>query len=293
MGNYPNVTVEWVPGWTPEVTFYDDADKEIERMRIVHMTFSNLQELLKAKGFVHKPKAQPAGGATDGINPQIGTLAWKNMIQSGHFQLPGRKHPGVSHGQAGLVQPGQAHGQAHVIDPVKMHGQHLGHGIFPSHGSHSARMAGTANANQGLTDPSTFPSRGSHPSSVFAENQEMGAGGGHPAAIKHLRGGRRMSEHVSVRSSYDRLKHTGMLDGEGQPLGKDRPTLDRPVDAADQHMAGGVPAKLEMRNVQLPMTTLAGGRAQHLTAVQPDSKVAAVRPELQAEEDHAVQTATA
>jgi len=70
-GHWPRVTVDFVPGRTPELFLFDAEGKELERMFVDKLSFADLETLMSTKGFTHsgKPVAErtAAQGAIGGV----------------------------------------------------------------------------------------------------------------------------------------------------------------------------------------------------------------------------------
>lgn len=63
-GDYPGVTVNFIPGRVPEVIFFDQGSKEVDRMFVDHLSFAELNTLVRSKGFRRKEElGAPAGAA--------------------------------------------------------------------------------------------------------------------------------------------------------------------------------------------------------------------------------------
>lgn len=57
-GDYPNVTVTFIPGRVPEAILYDKDNKEIDKMYVDHLNFAELNTLVRSKGFRRKGEAK-------------------------------------------------------------------------------------------------------------------------------------------------------------------------------------------------------------------------------------------
>jgi len=55
---YPDVTVQFIPGKPPVLILLDDNDAEVERMDVSGHDFNGLHQLLEEKGFKRAPTAE-------------------------------------------------------------------------------------------------------------------------------------------------------------------------------------------------------------------------------------------
>jgi len=70
VGKYPGVTVEFIPGRTPEMIKYGEDDAEIGRQKVDGLSYAQLGQLMEELGFVHEDgtaadritKSSSAGG---------------------------------------------------------------------------------------------------------------------------------------------------------------------------------------------------------------------------------------
>ncbi|GAX82105.1 hypothetical protein CEUSTIGMA_g9533.t1 [Chlamydomonas eustigma] len=53
-GEYPGVTVNFIPGRVPELYLYDADGKEVDKMFIERLSFAELNTLVRSKGFRRK-----------------------------------------------------------------------------------------------------------------------------------------------------------------------------------------------------------------------------------------------
>lgn len=56
-GNYVNVSVRWSPGHVPEVHLFDSDNKLIDKQFVDHLSFAELNTLVRSKGFRRKDEA--------------------------------------------------------------------------------------------------------------------------------------------------------------------------------------------------------------------------------------------
>jgi len=56
-GQYPGVTVNFIPGRVPELYLYGEGDVEIDKMFVDKLSFAELNTLIRSKGFRRKDEA--------------------------------------------------------------------------------------------------------------------------------------------------------------------------------------------------------------------------------------------
>ena len=50
----PEIKVNWIGGRDPTIIFYDDEDREVERISMLAYSHQGLHDLVREKGYRHK-----------------------------------------------------------------------------------------------------------------------------------------------------------------------------------------------------------------------------------------------